>query len=219
MYRYVEDKEFLKKAQSFSSKLMHELEEELREEGINTQFFLVGSGARNMVTQNGDGPIDFDYNLNILSCDDINDCRTIKETTRKVLNKILRSYNLDDVSDSTIPLTTGKMHYNDQPEMEFYIDICIVTNDNGKWFRLKHEKTGFVNFDRYYWNESPNSKNYQRKSYAIKSVPGWWDEVRTEYIRLKNLYLRQNDHNHPSFICYIEAVNNIYNHMRQNGFL
>ena len=40
--------------------------------GINTQFFLVGSGARNMVTQNGDGPIDFDYNLNILSCDDIN---------------------------------------------------------------------------------------------------------------------------------------------------
>lgn len=24
-------------------------------------------------------------------------------------------------------------------------------------------------------------------------------------------YLTQNDHNHPSFICYIEAVNNVYN--------
>lgn len=27
----------------------------------------------------------------------------------------------------------------------------------------------------------------------------------------KNNYLRGNDSNHPSFICYIEAVNNVYN--------
>ena len=47
---------------------MKELEENLRSQGMNTQFFLVGSGARNMITQNGDGNIDFDYNLNIISC-------------------------------------------------------------------------------------------------------------------------------------------------------
>ena len=47
MYRYVEDKEFLRRAQNCCSDLMHELEDELRENGINSQFFLVGSGARN----------------------------------------------------------------------------------------------------------------------------------------------------------------------------
>ena len=30
MYKYVENKDFLKRAQSFTSKLMHEVEEELR---------------------------------------------------------------------------------------------------------------------------------------------------------------------------------------------
>ena len=33
----------------------------------------------------------------------------------------------------------------------------------------------------------------------------------TQYLNIKNRYLRQNDHDHPSFICYIEAVNNVYN--------
>ena len=29
-----------------------------------------------------------------------------------------------------------------------------------------------------------------------------------------NKNLERNDHNHPSFICYIEAVNNVYNSIR-----
>lgn len=219
MYKYVEDKKFLRRAQSFCSNLMHELEDELRDDGINTQFFLVGSGARNMVTQNEDGPIDFDYNLNVISCDDINDCRTLKEKTRKALNKVLKTRDLGDVSDSTIPLTTWKIHFINQPEYDFSIDICIVTSENGKWYRLKHEKTGFVYADKYYWNEAPNSKSYKDKSIKIKSVPGWWEVVRDQYLKIKNRYLTSNDYNHPSFICFIEAVNNVYNHMKQKGII
>lgn len=78
MYAYVEDKAFLKRAQNCCSELMHELEDELREKGINSQFFLVGSGARNMVTQNEEEAIDFDYNLNIIDCEDFHDCKAIK---------------------------------------------------------------------------------------------------------------------------------------------
>ena len=40
---------------------------------------------------------------------------------------------------------------------------------------------------------------------------GKWQLVRSQYLDIKNRYLRQNDHDHPSFICYIEAVNNVYN--------
>ena len=219
MYDYVEDKEFLRRAQADCSQMMHELEEELREEGINTQFFLVGSGARNMVMQNGNGPIDFDYNLNILSCDDIDDCRFIKEEVRKAFNRVLRNNGLCDVSDSTIPLTTKPIYFTDKPDIKFTMDVCIVRNRNGKWERLKHEKTGIWQNDSYYWNVAPNSRNYVEKSKAIKDVPGWWEVVRQQYKDIKNRYLSKQDNDHPSFVCYIEAVNNVYNQMRQKGLL
>ena len=108
MYHYVEDKEFLKRAQRVCSNLVAELEEELREEGINSQFFLIGSGAKNMVTQNEEESIDFDYNLNILSCNDFRDCKAIKEMVRRTFNKVLRNNDLPDCDDSTSSLTTKK---------------------------------------------------------------------------------------------------------------
>lgn len=140
MYHYVEDKGFLKRAQKTCSGLMAELEDELRENGINSQFFLVGSGARNMVTQNEQEPIDFDYNLNVISCEDINDCKAIKESVRKAFNKVLRNNVLNDCDDSTSSLTTKKIYFTDYSLVKFSIDVCIVTRDkNGNWFRLKHD--------------------------------------------------------------------------------
>lgn len=67
MYDYFKDKDFLDRGQSTCSDIMNDIQEKVREANIPCQFFLVGSGARNMVTQNGDGPIDFDYNLNVLN--------------------------------------------------------------------------------------------------------------------------------------------------------
>lgn len=37
-----------------------------------------------------------------------------------------------------------------------------------------------------------------------------WNEVRKVYLTKKNMYLRRNDFNHPSFVCYIETVNELY---------
>ena len=57
---------------------------------------------------------------------------------------------------------------------------------------------------------APNSRNIKFKVDYIKSN-GKWKLVREQYKGIKNRYLTKNDHNHPSFICYIEAVNNVYN--------
>ena len=129
MYHYVEDKDFLKMAQKTCSGLMIELEDELRENGINSQFFIVGSGARNMVTQNEEESIDFEYNLSIISCEDINDCKAIKELVRKTFNIILRNNNLSDCDDSTSSLTTKSICFKDDDSISFSIDICIITKD------------------------------------------------------------------------------------------
>ena len=89
MYYFVEDKQFLKRAQSDCSATIKELETLLRNNyDINSQAFLVGSGARNMITQNENEGIDFDYNLNILSCPDWDNAKSIKETVR--IRKMLR---------------------------------------------------------------------------------------------------------------------------------
>ena len=210
MYHWIEDKEFLKRAKSACSGIMKELEVSLREVyGINSQCFLVGSGGRNMVTQNGNEPIDFDYNLNIISSADGNE-RYLKESVRKAMNKIMNDHGLKTVSDSTSVVTTKPICFNDNPDIEFKMDICIVYKDkSGIWHRLIHDK----NYDRYFWNISPNSAGVAEKAKEIKDIPGMWDKVREEYLRLKNHYLTRNDHSHPSFVCYIEAVNNIYNQL------
>ena len=184
------------------------------EKGIQDQFsdFLVGSGARNMVTQNESESIDFDYNLNIISCPDWEKPRSIKESVRKVMNRIMTNEGLGTVNDSTSCLTTKTISFEDSPENKWSIDLCIVTKaSDGNWQRLIHEKTGFAQYDRYFWNTTPNSEDYSYKAAKIKECPGWWDEVRNSYLRIKNHYLQNHDYNHPSFVCYVEAVNEIYN--------
>ena len=221
MYYFVEDKQFLKRAQSDCSATIKELETLLRNNyDINSQAFLVGSGARNMITQNENEGIDFDYNLNILSCPDWDNAKSIKETVRIAFNKILRNQGLNDAEDSTSSITTKPMYFKNAPEIEFKIDVCIVTKNNaGEWERLIHEKTGYTYNDRYFWNAAPNSKDYQEKARKIKSVPGWWDKVRAKYLDRKNYYLKKGDNNHPSFVCYIEVINDVYNTMRQKKIL
>lgn len=210
MYKYVKDKEFLKRAQAYCSSLVKELENELRgSEGINSQFFLVGSGGRNMVTQNENGDIDFDYNLNMISCQDW-DAKSIKETVRKSFNKIMRKNGLDNVQDSTSSLTTARFYLKDMPNIGFSIDVAIVKKStNGLWERLIHQKTGYTFNDSWIWNIAPNSTQIKEKASIIKKSH-LWGEVRETYLRKKNMYLRRNDNNHSSFNCYIESVNEVY---------
>lgn len=61
-----------------------------------------------------------------------------------------------------------------------------------------------------YWNVAPNSKKINEKVNYIKKC-GKMGLVRQQYEKIKNMYLVRNDDNHPSFICYVEAVNNVYN--------
>ena len=85
-----------------------------------------------------------------------------------------------------------------------------MQDEDGRYHRLIHKKTGWVCKDEYYWNIAPHSRELRKKVVHIKEC-GKWELVRDQYLRLKNHYLTQNDHDHPSFICYIEAVNNVYN--------
>ena len=197
---------------SLCGDIMQDLCHTLKKEyDIGSSFYLVGSGARNLIFQNSNQPIDLDYNLEITRIDDRKDCRNIKECVRKAFNKVLRKYGWSDCEDSTSSLTTEKRCFSNGNDTGFSIDVCIVREDvYGNYYRLIHEKTGFTYYDRYFWNKARHSRRLKEKVDYIKSN-GKWALVREQYKKIKNKYLTSNNYNHSSFNCYIEAVNNVYN--------
>lgn len=157
----------------------------------------------------------------------LNDCRdfTPSLTTYKMYfqNRIKYSHYLT-FSSALAPVTAKNSdlrcamgtsyslyHLAVTNNIYFSMDVCIVSKDSKRnCYRLIHEKAS----DKYYWNIAPNSKNLKMKSEFIKKN-GNWNLVRNQYKNIKNHYLQQNDFDHPSFVCYIEAVNNVYNSIKQ----
>ena len=81
----------------------------------------------------------------------------------------------------------------------------VAKDDQGSWQRLIHDKRE----NTYFWNQVRDSRGLgDRESWLKKR--NHWTEVRERYLDIKNRYLTGNDHDHPSFVCYIEAVNEIY---------
>lgn len=212
MFHEIDDKIFLSGMRQLCGSIVQDTCGFLKRDfDIGAVPYLVGSGARNLIMQNGNEPVDLDYNIEIVRCEDFNNCRYLKECTRKAFNSALITKRQNNCEDSTSSLTSKKIHFSSGNRTPFSIDICIVTKgDNGRIYRLIHEKTGFVAQDSYFWNQAPNSKNIKKKADYIKAH-GKWILVRNQYLNIKNKYLTSNDHDHPSFICYIEAVNNVFN--------
>ena len=212
MYHYIENKEFLKNLRSVCSDIVNQLVQQINNDGeLLVEAHLVGSGARNMVTQNANEPVDLDYNLCIVDTFrmDINDGRCLKEYVRKRFNIVLKRNGWGDCGDSTSVLATEKRPFPKGNKTKFSIDLAIVQKQGDSWFRLIHRKTGFVHLDQWYWNEAPHSNGLSKRVNTLKRND-LWTEVREVYLRKKNAYLCKQDPYHPSFIAYIEAVNEVY---------
>ncbi len=213
MYHWIEDKQFLGMMRGLCSGIVNQLVQAINNDGaIFVRQHLVGSGAKNLITQNTNQPIDLDYNLEIVECSEfsINDCRAIKEYVRKKFNDVLNKNGWGDCNDSTSALMTERRYFTDGNGTEFSIDLCIVRKgDFGNWQRLIHQKTGFTFYDSYIWNEARHSNGLDERIKWLKDN-GCWLEVRETYLEKKNMYLSRGDRDHPSFIVYNEAVNEVY---------
>jgi hypothetical protein len=209
MYNWVEDKIFLKRAYSDCADTVNRLVQELKKYDIEAKMYLVGSKSRNMVTQNENGKIDFDFNLELIYVPDISDCRAIKEGIMEAFNLVLNNEGLDDCKDSTSAITTGDMYFKKGNQTEFSIDVCIVRRYRGKLQRLIHHKTGVVQNDQWVW-ETVRSSNIVREKVEYIKKCRQWEKVRKRYLKKKNMYLTRNDNEHNSFTCYVEALNEVY---------
>ena len=211
MYHYLQDKEFERRIRRYGGEIMQQLCHNLKvDHDIGAQFYLVGSGDRNLITQNGYLPVDLDYNLEIVRCDDFDDGKTLKECARKAFDKALNQRNQRNCQDSTSTLTARQISLG-FGHPTFSIDVCITHRDgSGCHHRLIHEKTGWTSNDKYYWNKAPQSRRLREKAEYIRKN-GRWEQVREQYLHIKNLHLSRGEtKDHPSFTCYAEAVSNVY---------
>lgn len=167
-----------------------------------------------MVMRNGNSSFDLDYNLYIQCMPQKywDDYKLLKDTIMDFLNQCVKTFDFSDGKDSTSVITAN---LRDDKGVFFKVDIAILLrNRNNNWCRLIHDKNNWRG--RFYLTEVPNSKDVTKKARKIKQK-GLWDDVREEYKKLKNMYLFQGDRNHPSYVCYVEAVNAVWyrNDMKQ----
>ena len=213
MYHYIADKEFLKQMKSLCSDIVNQLVQSINNVSMLTvEAHLVGSGARNLITQNANEPIDLDYNLCVLEVFGINsnDGKVIKEHVQEHFDFILKKFDLDNCQDSTSALSTNHIYFTNGNKTKFKIDLAIVRENRYGWERLIHRKTGIVAFDQWYWNEAPSSRGLTDRIRDIKRE-NLWPEVIDLYLEKKNMYLRRGEkNNHPSFNVYIETINEIH---------
>lgn len=212
MYQYV-SRDALSGVRSCCSDLINQLKQRINNDGeLEVTAYLVGSGARNMVTQNANEPIDLDYNLEILSPHFPGwewSGRRIKEYIKEQFDDILCANNWGYCRDSTSVLTTAQRSLQGEG-VRFSIDLAILRQDSLGYHRLIHDKTGSTDRDQWYWNQVPYSQGLDKRVKQLKECH-LWNEVRDAYLDKKNLYLRrQEQEQHPSFNVYIEAVKEVH---------
>lgn len=212
MIQFIEDKKFLGMMRRECSDVVNRLVQNINKDNyLKVEMQMVGSGGRNLETQNSNQPVDLDYNINILHINgNINDCKKIKEYVRKQFNIALKSKGWGDCKDSTSALTTEQRYFKESNQTPFSIDVAITCESKDSWYRLIHQKTGIFQEDNWIWNEGQDSKGLTKKVNKIKKY-NLWNDVRNAYLDKKNMYLKIRDYNHSSFNCYIEAVNEVYN--------
>ncbi len=212
MYHYIEDQMFKKMLREVGSDIVKRTIEIINESGcLKVSQKLVGSARRNMITQNGNGPVDLDFDVVIEKAMDINDCHKIKETVRLAFDKALGEFNLRPSSDSTSALTASNIHFEEGNKTPWGIDLAIVYVEGVNHYRLIHDKVHPSHHeDAWIWNPAPNSNVAEQKAKEIKAMARW-NGVRKAYLNKKNFYFASNEEEaHPSYICYIEAVNEVY---------
>lgn len=219
MYHYLSDPTFKNALKKEGSKLSQELCHQLKiDYDTGSRAQLIGSAKRNMITQNENEPVDLDYNLIIVKTP-IKDGKELKNAIMKSFNKVLKRNGYDDCQDSTSAISTKYYSFKKGKQTKYKFDIGIIKEDKkGEWERLIHNKTGIIQSDTWFWNQTPETRDIKTKEAFIKSK-GKWNLLKEKYLKCKNDNLRFNNNGLYSFTCYERTVNDVYNQLQLSSLV
>jgi len=208
-YEYVPKAE-LQPVKEQIEKIIRDLHTGLREEKVTFEVNLIGSGGKNLVTRVVDGNtgFDFDYNFVIQKDNDL-DAKDLRLLFVHKLGEIIANTRYSNVSNGKQSFTIRVVDKL-KSQIIHGCDFAIVNEyvDDQNSFR-QEILVQYAN-NLYHWEEKQISKNYTTKVSNLKAN-GLWNEVRDEYLKIKN---NNGDENKKSYSMYYEAVNNVYGRYR-----
>ena len=188
--------------------IINMLQDSMRVFGVTFTFRLVGSGGKNLVTRvvNGNTGFDFDYNLGIQKDGDLS-AKDLRLKVKRELEKLLQGTGYSTVSSGKQSMTF-KFIDHDNSRIVHSCDFALVNDyvdevgDSIQEILIWQRED-----DTYIWNKRPYAKNHSDKLSNLKAN-GLWQEVKDEYLKIKN---NNQDKEKKSFSLFFEAINNVYN--------
>jgi hypothetical protein len=188
--------------------IINALQDSMRVFGVTFTFKLVGSGGKHLVTRvvNGNTGFDFDYNLGIQKEGDLS-AKDLRLKVKRELERILQGTGYSTVSSGKQSMTF-KFIDHDNSRIVHSCDFALVNDyvdDVGD--SIQEILIWQREDDTYIWNKRPYAKNHSDKLSNLKAN-GLWQEVKDEYLKIKN---NNQDREKKSFSLFFEAINNVYN--------
>ena len=189
--------------------LIHEVQDEVRKK-FTFRYDFIGSSSRNMITQDLNSNIGFDFDVNFEVNDDEQKYtpKDIRLTIKRAIDKVAPKYGYSPCEDSTRVLTIKKIDH-ERSKIIHSGDIAMVksfTNADGvedqKYIRFEKKQNQYV------WALQP--RPFVRLAEKIEWLKknGLWGETRDYYIEKKNNNTDPNKHSRSIFA---EAINEMYN--------
>ena len=181
-----------------------------KESGITFQFELIGSGSKHLITRiiGGNKGFDFDYNI-IINYDEDQMWKAdyARREFTKALDKAIQGTQYDHPQNSSVAITI-KVKDTKKSKILHSCDFAVVYYPDGVFEGHKYAKLD-LQTSKCVWETRQYTKNYHNKLNWLKeNVNGYWEEIKEEYIKLKD---NNNDTNKHSFQLFYEAVSNVYN--------
>lgn len=199
MYHYVEDKKELKELKLACEMIIKSVQKSWLSDYFTFQFNLIGSGMTNLITQNGEFDLDYNFILQRDKKELFSSPKRIKELFINAFNDVNPNLGFKSVENSTSVITSKLVYQN---KLYFSFDVAIICEgNNGNYLKIVQNK----NTGQYYWNEIKSSRNYQTKVVRLKDL-GVWNDVRELYLDKKNKYL-MSQIKKDSFSVLLETLN------------
>ena len=184
-----------------------------KETGITFQFELIGSGSKHLITRVVGGNKGFDFDYNIILNDPAEENKiwnadfARKEFT-KALDKAIEGTQYDHPQNSSVAVTI-KVKDTKKSKIRHSCDFAIVYYPGDEDDGYKFAKLN-LGTSKCTWEIRKHTKQYRYKLNWLKDkVDGYWNDIRDEYLTLKN---KNNDINKHSFQLFYEALNNVFDY-------
>ncbi len=180
-----------------------------RRKDFTFQFYLVGSQNRHLVTRIKGGNIgyDFDYNL-ALNCNEEDHWypNVARSLVFSALRESIKGTSFNKIENSTSVITIKCVQ---KSKVIVGCDFSVIyypddqDDDYYKYARFNKKQNNYT------WEERKLSHNIDDKLDWLKeNADGYLEEIKEEYLKLKN---NNKDPNKHSFVLFYEAVSNVLN--------